>query len=232
MPENLSLFQSLFKNVWALLTVLILIGLSFISIYYIVERYLRYKAARIDVNAFLNKLRRTLRKEGKFDKSAIPQAIDVCREFPSPVASVVRTALTRFPATKEDTEEAMKKTALEEMSKLEQNIVIIGTIGNVAPFIGLLGTVIGVTEAFMKLSDQGGAGGVGTVGPGIAQALIATIVGLFVAIPSVAAYNYFVKKLEDFVTDITISSMEVVSLLTAKDVERAKWEEMLKELRG
>ena len=118
MPENLSLFQSLFKNVWALLTVLVLIGLSFISIYYIVERYLRYKAAKIDINAFLNKLRRTLRKEGKFDKSAIPQAIDVCREVPSPVASVVRTALTRFPATKEDTEEAMKKTALEEMSKL------------------------------------------------------------------------------------------------------------------
>ena len=159
MPENLSLFQSLFKNIWALLTVLVLIGLSFISIYYIVERYLRYKAAKINVNMFINKLRRTLRKDGKFDKTAIPQAIDVCKETPSPVASVVRAALARYPATKEDTEEAMKKTALEEISKLEQNIVVIGTIGNVAPFIGLLGTVIGVTQAFMKLSDQGGAGG-------------------------------------------------------------------------
>ena len=231
MPENLSLFQSLFKNIWALLTVLVLIGLSFISIYYIVERYLRYKAAKINVNMFINKLRRTLRKDGKFDKTAIPQAIDVCKETPSPVASVVRAALARYPATKEDTEEAMKKTALEEISKLEQNIVVIGTIGNVAPFIGLLGTVIGVTQAFMKLSDQGGAGGVGGVGPGIAQALIATIVGLFVAIPSVAAYNYFVKKIDDFTTDITISSMEIISLLTAKDMERVKWEEMLKEVR-
>ena len=109
--------------------------------------------------------------------------------------------------------------------------MVIGTIGNVAPFIGLLGTVIGVTQAFMKLSDQGGAGGVGVVGPGIAQALIATIVGLFVAIPSVAAYNYFVKKIDDFTTDITISSMEIISLLTAKDMERVKWEEMLKEVR-
>ncbi|MFH1073856.1 MAG: MotA/TolQ/ExbB proton channel family protein [Candidatus Firestonebacteria bacterium] len=232
MPESLSLFQSLFKNVWALFTVLVLILLSFISVYYIVERYLRYKAAKIDVNAFINKLRRTLRKEGRFDKTAIPQALDVCREAPSPVASVVRAALARFPATKEDTEEAMKKTALEEISKLEQNVVVIGTIGSVSPFIGLLGTVIGVTEAFMKLSDQGGAGGVGVVGPGIAQALIATIAGLFVAIPSVAAYNYFVKKIDDFTTDITISSLEVVNLLTAKDVERSKWEEMLKELRG
>ena len=231
MPENLSLLQSLMRNVWALLTVLVLIGLSLISVYCIVERYLRLKAARINVKAFMGEIIKALRGNGKFNKTGIPHALKVCKDHPGPVASVTRAALISYPAAKEETEEAMKNVALEEISKLEKNIVIIGTIGNVAPFIGLLGTVIGVTEAFMKLSEQGGAGGVGVVGPGIAQALVATIAGLFVAIPSVAAYNYFVKKIDDLTTDITLSSMEVTNLLTAKDSDRKKWEE-IKELRG
>jgi len=232
MPENAGVFASLFKNIWALLTILALVGLSGVSIFHTVDRYLRFKVAKIDTNAFFNKLRRTLRKEGKFDRTAVPKAIDICRETGGVVPAVVRSALIVFPASKEETEEAMKKTALEELAKLEKNIVFIGTIGNVAPFLGLLGTVIGVTESFSLINSMGGTGGIGVVGPGIAQALIATIVGLFVAIPSVAAYNYFVRRIEDLSTDITISGLEIVSLLTAKDVERAKWEEMLKEMRG
>lgn len=232
MPESSGLFASLFKNLWALLTIAVLLGLSVVSIYHTVDRYLRFRVAKVDMNAFLNKLKRTLRKEGKFDRAAIPQAIDLCRETGGPVALVVRSALVRFPGTKEETEEAMKKTALEELAKLEKNIVIIGTIGNIAPFVGLLGTVIGVTESFSLINSMGGTGGISVVGPGIAQALIATIVGLFVAIPSVAAYNYFVRRIEEFSTEITIAGMETISLLTAKDVERAKWEEMLKEVRG
>ena len=232
MPENLGLFQSLFKNFWALLTILVLVGVSFISIYHIVERYLRFNAAKVDMKTFLNKLRKTLRKDGKFDRSAVSVAADFCRETGGTVPKVVYAALVRFPIPREEIEEAMKKTALEELSKLEKNIVIIGTIGNVAPFIGLLGTVIGVTESFSLINSMGGTGGIGVVGPGIAQALIATIVGLFVAIPSVAAYNYFARRIEEITTDITIAGMETVSLLTAKDMERAKCEEMIKDLSG
>ncbi len=232
MPENLGLFQSLFKNYWALLTILVLVAVSFVSIYHIVERYLRFKAAKVDTNEFLEKLKRVLRKDGKFDSSGVSRALDLCQDFEGPVSFVVKAALIRFPSTKEELEEAMKKTAIREISKLEKNLVVIGTIGNVAPFIGLLGTVIGVTESFSLINNMGGTGGIGVVGPGIAQALIATIVGLFVAIPSVAAYNYFVRKVDELNTDITLAGMETVNLLTAKDVDRDKWDEMNKESRG
>jgi biopolymer transport protein ExbB len=232
MPENLGLFQSLLKNVWALLTVFVLLALSGVSITFIVERFLRYKAATINLNNFFKKLRSILIKEGKFDRTALPHAVELCRESQSPVAAIARAAFENYPSTREETEEAMQRAAIEEIQNLEKHTVIIGTIGNVSLYIGLLGTVIGVTEAFMKLADQGGSGGVGVVGPGIAQALIATIVGLFVAIPSVAAYNLFAKKIEDFTVEMTVRSTEILNLLEPKDPERFKKQELQKEARG
>ena len=83
--------------------------------------------------------------------------------------------------------------------ELESGMTMLGTLGNNAPFIGLLGTVIGVIEAFHQLSDASNKGAMNNVMAGIAEALVATGVGLFVAIPAVVAYNIAQKKISDIV---------------------------------
>jgi biopolymer transport protein ExbB len=222
--ENLSLFQSIMRNPWALATIIVLIFCSLISIFFMVERFLRYRKADADTDLLLGKIRKLIKKGGKFSGSGVPQAVEVCRETNGPVAAVLRAGLIRSSLSKEDIEEAMKKTALFELAKLEKHLVVIGSIGSVAPFIGLLGTVIGVTESFRTLAVVGG-GGIGNVGAGIAQALIATIVGLFVAIPAVLGYNYLVSRVSAFTTAVTTSSVELTNIIFNKDNFSDKGEE-------
>jgi biopolymer transport protein ExbB len=230
MPETTNLLQSVLRNFWALLTIIVLIFCSFISVYFMVERFLRYKKAKVDTTQLLNKIRKLLIKDGKFDKTGIPQALDLCKEVGGPVANTLRAGLVKATSSKEEIEDNMQKAALQEISKLEQNLVIIGSIGSVAPFIGLLGTVIGVTEAFVRLSSMGG-GGINVVGAGIAQALIATIVGLFVAIPAVVGYNILVRMVDNFSTEISASSVELVNILMTRSIAREKWEQLLEEIK-
>jgi biopolymer transport protein TolQ len=84
----------------------------------------------------------------------------------------------------------------EELSKLDRNLNWLATTASVAPFIGLLGTVVGIIRAFNELGQQGSAS-LRAVGPGISDALLATAVGLFAAIPAAVAYNYFGHMLKD-----------------------------------
>ncbi|MFH1824762.1 MAG: MotA/TolQ/ExbB proton channel family protein [Candidatus Firestonebacteria bacterium] len=224
MPENMSLLQAIGRNVWALLTIAVLIVCSFLSVYFMIERFLRYKKAKIDTTHLLGKIRRILIKNGKFNKTNIPQALDLCKETRGPVAVTLMAGLVKFSCPKEEIEDNMQKTALEEVSKLEQNLVVIGSIGSVAPFIGLLGTVIGVTESFMRLSSMGG-GGINVVGAGIAQALVATIIGLFVAIPAVVGYNILIRMVNNFSTEMTTSSVELISIITTKSIGKEDLEE-------
>lgn len=85
---------------------------------------------------------------------------------------------------------------------LEKRLGILATFGNNAPFIGLFGTVLGVINAFHSLSKEGSEFGVNAVMGGISEALVSTAVGLFVAIPSVIAYNYFVRRIKMILLEI------------------------------
>lgn len=88
---------------------------------------------------------------------------------------------------------------------LEKRLGILATFGNNAPFIGLFGTVLGIINAFHSLSKEGSEFGVNVVMGGISEALIATATGLFVAIPSVIAYNYFVRKIKMILLEMEAS---------------------------
>ncbi|MCX6076502.1 MAG: MotA/TolQ/ExbB proton channel family protein [Campylobacterales bacterium] len=102
------------------------------------------------------------------------------------------------------------KNSLQNLSKtelrilLEKRLGILATFGNNAPFVGLFGTVLGIINAFHSLSKEGSEFGVNTVMGGISEALVATAVGLFVAIPSVIAYNYFVRKIKMILLEMEV----------------------------
>jgi biopolymer transport protein TolQ len=104
----------------------------------------------------------------------------------------------------------LERVGSEEINRLEKTIVFLATTGNISPFFGLLGTVWGIMDSFASIGVRGSAS-LAVVAPGIAEALIATIVGLAVAIPAVMAYNFFNNKLKVFSTQVDNFALEFLS---------------------
>jgi len=109
--------------------------------------------------------------------------------------------------------EAMQRSTATEIERLERHLTSLATLGNISPFVGLFGTVIGIMRAFEAISRTG-SGGLASVSAGIAEALVATAAGLFVAIPAVTAYNYFISRIKTCVTEMDGAASELVARLT------------------
>jgi len=120
-----------------------------------------------------------------------------------------QTSLT--PAKLERINRSLIKAANREVSKLESMMSFLATTGSVTPFIGLFGTVWGIMDSFQRIGIVRSASLV-TVAPGIAEALIATAAGLFAAIPAVIAYNYFLHRVKDKITEMEDFSLEFLNI--------------------
>ena len=109
-------------------------------------------------------------------------------------------------------ERAVERNMLVEIVALKRGLAILATVGSTAPFVGLLGTVFGIINAFVGMATSGGAG-IGAISAGIAEALITTAFGLMVAIPAVWGYNYFATKIENLSVEMTYTSKELIDYL-------------------
>lgn len=109
-------------------------------------------------------------------------------------------------------ERAVEREMLMEMVSLKRGLAILATVGATAPFVGLLGTVFGIINAFEGMASSGGAG-ITAIAAGIAEALIATGFGLIVAIPAVWFYNYFTTKIDNLSAEMTYTSKEMIDYL-------------------
>jgi len=105
--------------------------------------------------------------------------------------------------------EAMQRATAVEIERLEQRLTSLATLGNISPFVGLFGTVIGIMRSFEAISRTG-SGGLASVSAGIAEALVATAAGLFVAIPAVVAYNHFVSRVKTHATEMDGAASELI----------------------
>jgi biopolymer transport protein ExbB/TolQ len=198
----------------ARIVVIILIIMSAWSIGVMIDRAMAYSAARKQSRAFAPAVAGALR-EGKID-----EAIKIAeRNKKSHLAKVVTAGLQEFRAHGESSEipgeqiEASKR-ALERAeaithAELKRGLGGLATIGSTAPFVGLLGTVVGILNAFKEISTQK-ATGLGAVAGGISEALVTTALGLFVAIPAVMMFNYFSNKVEAFDVEMDNSSSELI----------------------
>ncbi len=106
--------------------------------------------------------------------------------------------------------DAMQRSTAGEIERLEQRLTSLATLGNISPFVGLFGTVIGIMRSFEAISRTG-SGGLASVSAGIAEALVATAAGLFVAIPAVTAYNHFVSRIKTCATEMDGAASELVA---------------------
>jgi biopolymer transport protein ExbB len=109
-------------------------------------------------------------------------------------------------------ERAVERNMLMEITSLKRGLAVLATTGATAPFVGLLGTTMGIVNAFTGMAATG-SGGLAAIGAGIAEALITTAFGLLVAIPAVWAYNYFTTKIDNLTAEMTYVSKEFVDYL-------------------
>lgn len=173
----------------------LLIVLSVASVAIMIERGLYYHGIRIDFEALAEDLRRLL-VQADFT-AARKLAVDTG----GVEAEVALAGLKEIERGPEAVAAAMMGAKSRTKLKLERNLAFLGTLGANAPFIGLFGTVLGIIRSFHDLAGNQ-AGGIGVVMTGISEALVATAVGLLVAIPAVVAFNLFNRQVRSFAAHI------------------------------
>jgi len=139
------------------------------------------------------------------NKGDIDAAVEYTQRIASPAARVLLSGLKNVEKGVDAVEEILLGKRISEKFKMESRLVVLGTLGNNAPFIGLFGTVLGIIKAFHDLAMSTNPNP-SVVMAGVSEALVATAVGLLVAIPAVIAYNYFQRRVKEFVTQMETAS--------------------------
>ena len=182
---RLLLNMTLGGSVWVLW---LLLGLSIASVAVMIDKGLAFYRFRFAEERFVREI------EPLLQQAAWPQAMSRCEAETAPESQVLLAGLRQIPRGKEAVQEAMEGERIRISIILEKRLSFLGTLGANAPFIGLLGTVLGIIHAFKDLALTEGGGGPAVMA-GIAEALVATAVGLLVAIPAVVMYNFFHRRL-------------------------------------
>jgi biopolymer transport protein ExbB len=202
----------------------VLFFMSMLSFGVAIERIFTYIQARKQSKLFAPQVAKAL-KEGRL-KDAIALASKKEYRY-SHLAKVVLAALQEYQYSQESGEKMSKEDTVDTVrraiqrasaltgSDLKKMVSSLATIGATAPFVGLLGTVVGVINAFQGIATTG-SGGIGAVSAGIAEALVETALGLLVAIPAVWFYNYLTSRIEYFNVEMDNSSSEMVDFFIKK----------------
>ena len=212
--EDFTLWGMMQRMGWpARIVGVVLAIMSMYSIAVMVERWLTYNAARTQSRQFAPQVANALRD------NRIEEAIAISnRHKKSHLAMVVNAGLQEFTAhqagsdipgtTMDAARRALQRSTALKTAELKRGLSGLATIGSTAPFVGLLGTVIGIINSFHSMA--GGETGLGKVSAGISEALIETAFGLLVAIPAVWAFNIFTNKVESFTIEMDNSASELI----------------------
>lgn len=201
-------------NIWQLIrvggfTMVILLAASVLSIAIILERLITYRRqSRVNRKDFMLKIRQEIKK------GSLEPVTRSCKDTNTPFAQVVYAGLSFFNCSEKEISNNMERQIIIETTILERLTSVIGTIGSVSVYVGLFGTVLGIIRAFHDISVSG-SGGISVVISGISEALACTAAGLCVAVPAVVAYNYFMKKVDDFIKDMELAASETMDLISA-----------------
>ena len=204
--------------------VVVLLIMSVWSISVMIERFLTYRAARKQSMAFAPAVSEAL-KTGN-----IGEAIDLAEQHEkSHLAKVLVAGLQEFRAhqssdvipgeTIEASKRALQRATAILIEEFKRGLGGLATIGATAPFVGLFGTTVGIINAFQGMT-AGESTGLAAVAGGISEALVATAMGLFVAVPAVWMYNYFTTKIDSFVVEMDNSSSELIDYFLKRGADK------------
>jgi biopolymer transport protein ExbB len=143
----------------------------------------------------------------------VSAAIQLCRENDTPIARMIEKGIERIGRPLNDVHSSIENVANLEVSKLESGLPLLATTAGGAPMIGFLGTVIGMVQAFMNLSQAGGTVDMALLSSGMYTAMITTVGGLIVGIPAYFGYNYLVARIEKLVFQMESNTIAFMDLL-------------------
>jgi biopolymer transport protein ExbB len=173
-----------------------------------VERALFCHRSQINSTEFLNGVR-TVVKRGN-----VLEAISICDATPGPVARLVKAAILQRDHGRERVREAVEEAGLTEVPRLEEKLNLLATIAQIAPLLGLFGTIVGFISVFSQIEAKGLYANIELLSHGIWQSLICAAAGIAVAIPAHAAYNYLVSRVNKIVLDMERAASEIVNIVT------------------
>lgn len=181
-----------------------------------IERLIRLRAEQINTKSFMEQISKSLKR------NKVMEALELCDRTGGPIANILKAGILKHDRPRQEIREAIEDASIHEVPRLERNLPVLATIAQIAPLLGLLGTVTGLVTAFQVIESKAttfNPVNPGDLAGGIWQALLATTFGLCVAIPTYVAYNYFVSRVDGFVLDMERSATDLLNILGEKREE-------------
>lgn len=186
---------------------LVLIGLSLTAAYLVFEQMMSLRKKEIIPPELSDEVRRLV-AAGQLDRAAA-----LCREQPSLLAFVLSHGLSEAEGGWSEVEKATEDALAEQSARLFRRVEYLAVLGNIAPMVGLLGTVTGMLMSFKEVADTEGHAGATQLAEGIYQALVTTVVGLIIAIPALGAFAIFRNRVDQFVAEAAYAALHALSPL-------------------
>lgn len=184
------------------------IGLMWIvATYLFIERMLTIRKANQEPEAFMSKVKELVLR------GDINGARMMCNRQDSPIARMIEKGISRIGSPLKTIEASIENVGKLEVFKLERNLPTLATIAGAAPMIGFLGTVIGMVQAFIAISQEEGSVSPKLLSSGIYTAMITTVAGLIVGIIAYLAYNYLVSRVQKVIHKMEYTSIDFIDLL-------------------
>ena len=184
---------------------------SIFAVAIVIEKFYHLYKAKIDTKDFMNNVEITVRH------NKIAEAIKICEKTPGPIAHIVRAGILKHDRSRQEIRESIEDAGHQEVPRLEKHLSLLATIAHITPLLGLLGTVTGMVRAFQTIQEKSSSFSPvspGDLAGGIWEALLTTVAGLIVAIPTVVAYNYLVNRVDEYVLEMERSATEVTNILS------------------
>ena len=175
------------------------------------EKFWHLHKITIDTQAFLSKILE------KVKRHEIKEALQICDSAKSPIANILKAGILKYDRPRPQIIESIEDASLYEIPRIEKNLNALATIAHVSPLLGLLGTVTGMVRCFQTIQAKSSTFhpiSPGDLAGGIWEALLTTVFGLVVAIPTFVAYNYLVSRINHFILEMEKASTELVNFLT------------------
>ncbi|HEY3853977.1 MAG TPA: MotA/TolQ/ExbB proton channel family protein [Verrucomicrobiae bacterium] len=193
------------------LMIWVIVATSAVALGVFLERLLQYHRDHINSTEFLNGVRNVLKRDN------VVEALAICDATPGPLPRLVKVAILNRDRGREAVREALEDAGSWEVPRLEEKLNLLATIAQIAPLLGLLGTVLGFMQVFRVIDSDGLNSHIRVLSHGIWQAMICTAAGLSVSIPSYAGYNYLVGRVNTIVLDMEQVSSEILNIVAPQE---------------
>ena len=188
------------------------VGASVIAVWIAIERLVVLRRGRVIPRPFVERFLDHLEQ----DKLDPETALKVCEDNGSPIASIFAHGVRKWGKPSVEVEQAIIDGGERQVSQLRNHLRVLNGVATITPLLGLLGTVIGMIQAFNEIANASGSGKSEVLAVGIALALLTTAVGLMIAIPSLILYMYFAGKVDSLVMEMDLLAQNVVHLISAE----------------